>query len=307
MDPIDIWLNQQKNRPKPGGMGTPAGTGVFGGPAYGASVTPVVPPAPQFTPNPTVPIGGFTPNYGDLIRSDPGYQSGMAAGQQGVAQAAASRRAALQKLAIQFGGLPRGLQDQYGDIDAGTLELAQKNQYSDTQRLQRSYAEGIEAFKRALAARGALQSGETGYGLSQADLARGEREYDLSNQFANAAQGVINDYVGVESRVRQNEAGLLSQAQANVYSNPANRPVDAYDAPLIQGSVEQYGQPLYQGNDGKMYTSSGQPFNPPASAGASLAPVSGGGEQQYALNPATGQYEPVPPGWIFPPGTVGVM
>lgn len=307
MDPIEIWLNQQKQK-KQGSVGSPAGTGVFGGAASGASVAPVVTDPPAFTPSPTVPIGGFTPNYGDLIKSDPGYISGMASGQQSVAQAAAARRAALQKLAIQFGGLPQGLQDTYGDIDAGTLELAQKNEYSDTKRLQRSYAEGIEAFKRALAARGALQSGETGYGLSQADLSRGEREYDLSNQFANAAQGVVNDYVGVESSVRAREAGILAQAQQSVYSNPANRPVDAYDAPLIQGSIEQYGQPLYQGNDGKMYTSSGQIFSPPA-AGASVAPgaPAGGAEQQWAFDPATGTYKLVPAGWIFPTGTVGVM
>lgn len=307
MDPIDIWLNQQKQKK---GVGTPAGAGVFGGAASGASVAPVVPNVQAPTAVPTIPIGGFTPNYGQLIKSDPAYISGMASGQKDVAQAAAARRAALQKLTIQFGGLPQGLQDEYGDIDSGTLELAQKNTYSDTQRLQRSYAEGIEAFKRALAARGALQSGDTGYGLAQADLARGEREYDLSNQFANAAQGVVNDYVGVESDVRAREAALLAQAQQAVYSNPANRPVDAYDAPLIAGSVEQYGQPLYQGNDGKMYTASGQAFDPPAGPGVgasvSPAPVPVSGEQ-YAFNPTTGQYEVVPPGWIFPPGTIGVM
>lgn len=306
MDPIDIWLNQQKQKKAAQPVGTPSGGGVFGGAASGTSVAPVVPAPPVFTPNPTVPIGGFTPNYGDLIKSDPGYVSGMASGQMDVAQAAAARRAALQKLTIQYGGIPQGLQDQYGDIDSGTLELAQKNQYSDTQRLQRSYAQGIEAFKKALAARGALQSGETGHGLSQADLARGEREYDLGNQFANAAQGVVNDYTGVESRVRQNEAALLSQAQQSVYSNPANRPVDAYDAPLVAGSVEQYGQPLYQGNDGKMYTASGQAFDPPASA--SLAPSSTTDEQGniYTRDPITGQIVQVAEGWIFHGSQVGM-
>ena len=308
MDPIDIWLNQQKQK-KQGSVGTPAGGGIFGGPASGASVAPVVAPPASFTPTPTMPIGGFTPDYGALIKSDPGYMAGMEGGQKDVAQAAAARRAALQKLAIQFGGLPAGLQDTYGDIDAGTLELAQKNTYSDIARLGRSYTEGIEAFKKALAARGALQSGETGYGLQQADLARGEREYDMGNQFANAAQGVINDYAGVESGVRQREAALLSQAQQSVYSNPANRPVDAYDAPLVEGSIEQYGQPLYQGNDGKLYTAAGQIFSAPA-AGASVAP--GGAApaapgEQWMFNPTTGQYELAPPGWIFPLGTTGVM
>lgn len=308
MDPIELWLKNQKQQQTSVGS-VPTG-GVFGGAASGTPVSPVVPPTPTFTPNPTVPIGGFTPNYGDLIGSDPSYVAGMAAGQTDVAQAAAARRAALQKLTIQYGGMPQGIVDRYGDIDAGTLELAQKNQYSDTQRLQRSYTEGIEAFKRALAARGALQSGETGYGLQQADLARGEREYDLGLQFSNAAQGAVNDYAGVESRVRQGEAGLLSQAQANVYANPANRPVDAYDAPLIEGSIEKYGQPVYQGNDGKMYTAAGQPFDPPV--GASFAPSSGGIYQEdeqivYMRDPVTGQIVAVPKGYVFQTGEVGIM
>src|SRR5688500_14543065 len=132
-------------------VGRPPDDGIFGGAASATSVAPVVPTPPVFTPSPSVPVGAFTPNYGDLIKSDPGYISGMASGQMDVAQAAAARRAALQKLTIQYGGIPRGLQDQFGDIDAGTMELAQKNQYSDAQRLQRQYAEGIEAFKRALA------------------------------------------------------------------------------------------------------------------------------------------------------------
>lgn len=301
MDPIQLWLLNKKKTPS---AGTPTGAGTFGGAASGASVAPVQPTPATFTPTPTMPIGGYTPPWGDLIKSTPEYISGMAAGQKDVSQAAAARRAALQQLAIRYGGLPSGLQDAYGDIDQGTLELAGKNPYSEKARLDRSYTEGVEAFKKALAARGALQSGETGYGLAQADLARGEREYDAGNQFANAAQGVINDYVGVESRVRGNEANLLSQAQASVYANPANRPVDAYDAPLIAGSVEQYGEPLYQGRDGKMYTAAGVAFDPPVSAGASLAPagsLAGAGAtsptgQQliWITDPVTGQLVQVP-------------
>jgi len=127
-------------------------------------------------------------------------------------------------------------------------------------RIQRQHEQGIEAFKRALATRGALQSGELSHGLAPGRLGKGQAEYELGNNFANAAQGVVNDYLGVEGGVRSGEAAAINAAQANVFANPENRPVDAYDAPLVEGSVEQYGQPLYKGKDGKLYTLAGQPF-----------------------------------------------
>lgn len=273
MNPIADWFDEQRKPAAPTPFYRPEGEGGFGGAAAGAPKTPYVPPTPTMTPAASMPIGGFTPDYGSLIKSDPGYQTYLANGRLDVGQAASQRRASLQKLAIQYGGLPAGIQDTYGDLDAGTMELAGKNVYSDRQRLDRSYSAGIEAFKRSLAARGALQSGDLGHGLSQADLARGQGEYDLGNQFANAAQGTVNDYLGVESRVRQGESGALTAAQGSVYSNPANRPVDAYDAPLVEGSVDQYGQPVYRGKDGKLYTADGKEFFPPAPVVA--APAAG--------------------------------
>lgn len=232
-----------------------------GGPAYTPPVQAGSYASPGPTPSPSISIGqSFTPNYEQLIQSDPGYVSAMSNSSLDVNQAASARRAALRQLAIQYGGLPKGMQDVYGDIDQGTLDLASRNQFSDVARLGKSYSEGVDQFKKALAARGALQSGELGYGLSQADYSRGEREYDLGNQFANAAQGTVNDFVGAESRARQGQVDAINQAQANVFANPLNRPVNAQSATLEPGSLQQYGQPLYRGPDGQLYTLSGQVF-----------------------------------------------
>jgi hypothetical protein len=237
------------------------------------SIAPVVPGAPAAAPG-YIPVGGGgTPDYNALIRSDPSYMAYLNSSKLDLDQAASARKAALQKLAIQYGGLPTGFQDKYGDIDQGTLELAQKNEFSDVKRIGRSYEQGVEQFKRALAARGALQSGELGYGLDQAELNRAEREYDVGNQFSNAYAGVANDYVGTESRVRQGEAGAIAQAQQNVFSNPANRPADAIEASLDSGATSQYGQPLYRHPDGTLWTLSGTLFTPPVASSLSSEPI----------------------------------
>jgi hypothetical protein len=73
------------------------------------------------------------------------YLAWQASSGQNVGNAAAARTAALKQLAIQFGGLPQGFADQYGDIDAQTLQLAGQNQSSDQAQLARNYAQGVES------------------------------------------------------------------------------------------------------------------------------------------------------------------
>ena len=271
----------------------------FAGPASGAPVAPVIPRVNRTTPVPTIPAGASNPDYGALIKSDPGYMSYLNSGKLDIEQAGSARRAALQRLAIQYGGLPKGMRDQFGDIDANTLDLAGRNQFSDSANLKRQYASGIEGFKRSLAARGVLQSGELGYGLEQAEYGRGQREYDLGNNFANAAQGVVNDYLSTEGRVRSGEAGALSAAQQSVYSNPVNRPVDAVDIPLEAGSVEQYGQGVYRHPDGRRFTADGQPFSEPPARQAPQPDLYAGQDQPNMIwiQDENGQLRQVPAGY----------
>lgn len=183
------------------------------------TVAPIAGPGAQ-APEPAP----YTPDYAGLIQSNPEYLAYKNNATLDVNQAAARRKAALQALAVQYGGLGGGFKDAYGDVDATTMELAGKNQFSDVARLNRSYSQGVEQLKRALAARGALQSGDLGHGLAQADYQRGAGEYDLGQQFSNAAQQAINDYLGVEANARRGEPAALSAAAQAVYQNPANRP-----------------------------------------------------------------------------------
>jgi hypothetical protein len=218
------------------------------------SVAPEQPnPAPTPTPLGTVGITpGYTPDYTSLIASDPGYLSYLNNAQLNIDQAAAQRRAALQALVVRYGGIG-GITDKYGDIDQTTRDLASKNQYSDVARLQRNYEQGVESFKRSLAARGGIQSGELKYGLDQAALARSTSDYDLAQEFSNAVQQAINGYLGVESSARQGLSEAVRGAEQSVYSNPLNRPREGSSATLDPDWQSKYGKPVYTGPDGTQY------------------------------------------------------
>jgi hypothetical protein len=93
------------------------------------------------------------PDYKALIQSDPAYLAWQNNGQLDLNQAAAMRKAALQALAVGYGGIGGNFKDVYGDIGPDTLALAGGNQQSDIARLGRSYTQGVDAFRRSLAAR----------------------------------------------------------------------------------------------------------------------------------------------------------
>jgi hypothetical protein len=151
----------------------------------------------------------------NLMFADPAYQTWKAGADQTLSGAAAARRAALRALVTNYGSIG-GLSDVYGDVDQTTQDLAARNQYSQQQQLQRNYAQGVEAFKRGLAARGAMQSGDLQYGLDQADWQKGQLAYDQGQQFTSAAQKAINDYINTEAQMRMAEAQALSDAEKNV-------------------------------------------------------------------------------------------
>jgi hypothetical protein len=227
---------------------------------------------------------GYTPNYKDLILHDPSYLSYQNNATLDVNQAAARRKAALQALVVRYGGVG-GLKDTYGDIDQTTQDLASRNEFSDTSRIKRNYDQGVEAFKKGLSARGGLSSGDLGYGLDQADYARGASEYDLGQEFQGAAQMAVNDYLGVESGARQAEPGAIAQAEGNVFANPQNRPTAGTEGTLVPDWEKTYGVPVYKGPDGSLWTIGPDgnpiPYTPshPADVPPAPAPYLGGGEQ----------------------------
>jgi len=237
----------------------------------GTASGPTAPGAQPTAPG-SISMPGDSPDYGGLIKGDPGYMAAQANATKTQADAAAQRKQRLQQAIIQYGDLPAGFADQYGDLGAETQALAKNNQFSVLANLAKNYDKSQEQFRRGLASRGALQSGDLNYGADQLDQAYGQQRYDAANQVGNSLNDALGSYTGVLNSNQQNLAGAISGAEANVYSNPAYRPTPATNANYDAANSAAYGQPIYVDDSGNQYDSNGNPFRPGGGA-APAAPA----------------------------------
>ena len=228
--------------------GAPAGGGGGGGNG-GGTPSGTNPPLGQIT------IPG--PDYKSLIESSPEYQSWLQSSTRNLGDAATQRKAALRALVLQYGGLPAGVQDAYGDLAPGDLQAGADNPYSQKAQLDRSYATNVEAMKRSLAARGALHSGDLGYEQNQLDTQKGQTLSDLGNQFSSALQAAIGQYLGVVGSENDNRTGAVEQAYQDIISNPLYQQGAGGQAQLVSDWQTKYGKPVYQDGVGNLYTVDG--------------------------------------------------
>jgi len=186
--------------------------------------------APVETPSGLAPTvnpaaGGFqanTPagygNYASIIANDPFYQQTLAdLSAQGIADQAGAD-AAMMRALIQFGevpaleGLDLGLAGKnYAKISESARPLAAANTaegLSIAARMQKQLNNNIRAIKNALAARGALMSGETGYQLGEEAQRYKQSQYDARTQLVDLLAG-INAGLAAAARAR-----AAQQAQA---------------------------------------------------------------------------------------------
>jgi len=251
--------------PSTGGTTPAASAAAPTGPS--ASAPPTV--APTTGPD-SITVGGspgYTPDYTQAIQNDPGYAGAQSAAQLAASNATAQRQAALRSAVIQYGGLPANFKDPYGDIDQATLDAAAANQYSTLAGVKRNYQQSVDQFRKALAARGALQSGDLGYGQDQLDTGYGQNEYDAANVFGGQGQSALNAYTGVLSANAQNLAQAIQGAAANAYNDPNNKPVNAVPGTIAKRNAaasDQYGISLYDDGKGGYYDQNGNPWSPPA-------------------------------------------
>ena len=228
-------------------------------PSQGAAAPPS---APASGPDTIVTDPGNTVDWTAAIQNQPEYAAAITGNRESEARAAAQRRAALQGQVIQYGGLPQGFKDAYGDIDQATLDAARSNQYSTLSQLQRNYTQSVEQFRKALAARGALQSGDLNYGQDQLDTGYGQQQYDAGNAFGQGATGAINAYTGVLDQNQRDLVNAISQASQSAYANPANRETPQKTANHDAALSATYGVDIYKDPDGTLYTRDGTVFNP---------------------------------------------
>lgn len=163
---------------------------------------------PAAAPKPAAaPAPAPASQYSSYIQADPAYVQGTqdlrAQGDAYGAQSADAVRRAI----IEYGMVPEGYQDPYGWVNDETRQLAAKNTAAGLSRfaqLQRAYQTAVKQGRRALAARGMLQSGALTQTLGEADLNNRLNQY-------NALQGLLDTSNAQRFGYAQNMLGLQQQ------------------------------------------------------------------------------------------------
>lgn len=163
-------------------------------------------------------------NYGARITSNPVYEAWQTNSVRDLSNAATQRQAAVRALTEQFGGMPAGFTDTYGDLTPADLQLAQQNPFSAEAGLARQHQTNVMNMRKALAARGALHSGDLGYGQNQEDTQYGQDQYNAGQQFAQQLQAAIGAYTDAQAQDRSAQQAAIAQAYQDIIGNPAYVP-----------------------------------------------------------------------------------
>jgi hypothetical protein len=208
------------------------------------------------------PSGGGGGGGGDLLGAamgSPYYQQVLAANRAAEAAAAASRKAALQQMIVQFGLVPSGFTDTYGDIDQTTRDLATQNTSSGVSmmaRLKQALSDANRASTGQLTAKGLRRSGTRGYQLRKNQLGYDTSYFDAlqsllgnsNNLFANFAQGAYARQVDLASALANALNSIRYTPTYNTPSAPRITSTDngggggGYSAPAFQNSSYNVGQ-----------------------------------------------------------------
>lgn len=235
------------------------------------------------SPLSSITIGGGAPtsqDYASQILSDPAFtQLRNSLSAQGIHDAA-SLRGAVQQALIQFGGVPNLSQEVLSNTGldtSGTAALAANNPFSTLKRLQQSYQDQQDSAKNALAARGILSSGETGFQLGRLGQQQAGAQYDATNSLLGGIGSLNDQYVAGQQAAAQ----ALSQGALTAENTAA-----ASGQSAAGGGVTATWDPstgLYKDPSGAFYDQGG---NPVSFAGGGVASQSQPATSAPAVAPA---------------------
>lgn len=208
---------------------------------------------PSATPTFDIPGTGYTPDYKTLALTDPIYTTWKTGADAAIGRAGSKRQAALRALVLQYGGLPAGVSDQFGDLDPATMSQAGANPESTQHRLQAGYDAAQQQLQTGLAARGALHSGDLVQGLGQLNEGYQGNVADALTGFQGAFTGDLTGYGDDVTSAMSGQGDALAGATTAEMNNPANQPVAASVATLDPNWANTYGVPVYTGPDGSTY------------------------------------------------------
>ena len=170
--------------------------------------------------------GGDSGLAGAAINS-PWYQQALAATRSAEAADSAARKSAIQQALIQFGIVPEGFQDKYGDVDANTRSLATANTSSGISafaRLKQALADSQRDASRRLAAKGLRRSGARGYALRKNQLGYDQNYSDAVGKLLGYTSGLYSNYANNAYGRQMGLSSALGSAINNMsgwYTPPA--------------------------------------------------------------------------------------
>lgn len=163
----------------------------------------------------------YNPDYAALYHASPEYQTWRSGANRREIGLGATRAEAVRRALVKYGYIP-GLEGRYGDIRAEDIAAAQGNQFSDINMIAQNYNLGVNQMRRALAARGMLQTGELNIGQAGAEQTRGQQETQALNDFLALASGAVSEYTSGVSGIEGEEAGFLPEVMGGIRErNPA--------------------------------------------------------------------------------------
>lgn len=154
------------------------------------------------------------------IFNDPGYVAAAAAARAAQQQANAQLAAARSRALIDFGD-PSLLSGLGFAVDPNTAAAAKANQYSFLAQLHRAEATRRRGILNSLAARGILNSGETGYQQGQEGIWEGQQTYNAEQALLDRLNTYLNNYLNSTNAAQANVNAALQQAYANYAANPS--------------------------------------------------------------------------------------
>lgn len=209
-----------------------------GQPGWGAAGNPQnIPQNPVLQHLAGIRTPGYTPNYSDLLNNDPGLMGVRNDNQFNLAQAAANRDAALNKLS-------------YGYQGSG-------NRFSTLQQLAKQLKDTIFQGTKSNAAAGMLHSGEQPFMETNANYAHDLNKYDAGRQYEDAVNNALQSYLGVRQQAASAEQSAISDAADRMAANPIHQPTEGYAA-YDDNLTSQYGRPVYRDMSGKLWATDDQ-------------------------------------------------
>lgn len=216
----------------------------------------------------SVTAGGGATDWAKLISEDPYFQHLQETLRAGGIANQSQFRAALKQLLEQFGSVPNLPADVLANSGLDTNEVSQlaaNNPFSVLKQLQKAYETKQVDAKNSLAARGILNSGETGYQLGNLGHAQAQSQYDATNALLGSIGGLNSTYVQqMQDAANQLASGALTAEQNVAAQNPT--------APSVTATYDP-GSGLYRSPDGRYFDANGNPASPHAAAPAPPTPA----------------------------------